>query len=115
MGPEENREIEKNYRNFMRRLGNDPELRGRVRANPSGVLEEQGVDLLPEAEIRVVEDSAEVRHFVLPPDPNAILSDDNLIEFAGGTGGDRSGIHGGSSAVVMGSTTSPFANYFDPI
>ena len=107
MGAEEDRKFE-NYRNFMSRLGSDPELRGRMRADPSGVLEEQGVGLSPATEVRVIEDSAEVRHFVLPPDPNATLSDDSMSAVSGG--GPQVGDQG-----IPASTYSPFADYFDPI
>ncbi len=68
----------------LRRFRDDPELRARVRAEPAGVLEEQGVRLPPETDVRVVEDTAEVCHFVLPQDPNASLSDAALGAVSGG-------------------------------
>ena len=105
MSTEKNRDFE----NFMGRVISDPELRGKMRADPSGVLEEQGIGIPQGAEIRVVEDSAAVRHFVLPPDPNAILSDDSLSAVSGG--GPLVGNQG-----IPTTTYSPFADgYFDPI
>lgn len=106
-------EGKREFEDFMGRVSGDPELRGKMRADPSGVLEEQGIGIPRGAEIRVVEDSAAVRHFVLPPDPNAILSDDRLAGFAGGSGSPD--LVRGTDVVPMGSTTSPFANYFSPI
>lgn len=68
----------------LRRLREDPELRARMRAEPAGVLAEQGVRLPPETDVRVVEDTAEVCHFVLPQDPNATLSDTAMDAVSGG-------------------------------
>ena len=105
MSAEKNRDFE----NFMGRVSSDPELRGKMRADPSGVLEEQGIGIPQGVEIQVVEDSAAVRHFVLPPDPNAILSDDSMTAVSGG--GPLVGNQG-----IATTTYSPFADgYFDPI
>jgi hypothetical protein len=45
----------------------DAEIRKRFIANPKGVLAENGIDLPPEVEIVVVEDTARKAHVVLPP------------------------------------------------
>ena len=71
---------------LLRRFRDDPELRARMRAEPAGVLEEQGVRLPPATDIRVVEDTAEVCHFVLPNAPNASLSDAAMEAVSGGFG-----------------------------
>lgn len=74
------------YYDAIYQIASDPELRGRMETNPSGVLREQGVDILPGMDLKVIESSSDVRYFVLPPDPNAALSEDNLDAVAGGTG-----------------------------
>lgn len=74
------------YYDAIYQIACDPELRGRMQTNPSGVLREQGVDILPGLDLQVVESSPDVRYFVLPPDPNAGLAEDNLDAVAGGTG-----------------------------
>ena len=80
----------KKYGEFMARVQGDPELRARVFAAPTDVLAEQGFGIPREVEIRVVEDSAEVWHVILPPSPNAALSDAGMEAVAGGTPhGDR--------------------------
>ena len=79
-------DFEDSLRRFRDDLRGDPELRARMHAEPAGVLEEQGVDLPPETEVRVVEDTAEVRHFVLPHAPTASLPDAAMEAVAGGTG-----------------------------
>ncbi len=83
-------EFQEKYGKFMSRVQGDPELRARVFAAPTDVLKEQGLDIPREVEIRVVEDSAEVWHVILPPSPNAALADASMEAVAGGTPhGDR--------------------------
>ena len=74
------------YYDSLARVAGDPELRGRMHADPAGVLREQGINVLPGLDLRVVETSPEVLYFVLPPNPNASLSDSSLEDVAGGTG-----------------------------
>ncbi len=71
---------------LLRRFRDDPELRARMRAEPAGALEEQGFRLSPATDVRVVEDTAEVCHFVLPHAPNASLSDAAMEAVSGGSG-----------------------------
>ena len=78
-------EFQEKYGKFMSRVQGDPELRARVFAAPTDVLKEQGLDVPREVEIRVVEDSAEVWHVILPPSPNAALTDASMEAVAGGT------------------------------
>lgn len=70
----------------MARLAQDPEFRAKLHAEPAAMLAGQGVDIEPGVELRVVEDTAGVRHFVLPPDPNALLADRSLDAVSGGIG-----------------------------
>ena len=61
----------------------DPEFRERLERDPKAVLASMGVDT-GRGEVRVVEDTAEVRHVVIPDNPNAALSDKALEPVAGG-------------------------------
>ena len=70
----------------MAHLSRDPEFRTRMRAEPAATLAERGVNIAPGVELRVVEDRADVQHFVLPADPNALLADSSLDAVAGGIG-----------------------------
>ena len=74
------------YYDAVYQIACDPDLRERMQTNPSGVLQEKGVDILPGLDLQVVETTADVRYFVLPPDPNAALSEESLDAVAGGTG-----------------------------
>ena len=70
----------------MARLSRDPEFRTRMKAEPAAALAGQGVNIAPGVELRVVEDRADVQHFVLPADPNALLADSSLDAVSGGIG-----------------------------
>ena len=70
----------------MRRLRDDPGFRAVLRAEPAAALAEQGVRIRPGIELRVVENSADVRYFVMPPDDlNRWLPDRELHAVVGGT------------------------------
>ena len=64
----------------------NPEYRARMEADPKAALAEAGVSI-GDCEVRVVVDTDEVRHMVLPLDPNAALADDQLTTLAGGVYG----------------------------
>lgn len=72
------------YRELAKVYRQDPAFRARAAADPHAVLAEQGVDVPPWIEVRIVEDTAETFHFVLPADPNAGLKDEDLAMIAGG-------------------------------
>ena len=68
-------------------LSQDPEFLARVKSEPAAALAELGVRVPPGAvEFRVLEDRADVRYVVLPPDPNARLADSSLAAVSGGVG-----------------------------
>lgn len=64
----------------------DDDYKARLIADPAAVLSEAGVDLEEGVSITVVEDTADVRHLVLPAAPaEGELSEDALEQVAGGT------------------------------
>ena len=71
---------------FVQEFHGDPELRARCESDPHGVLAENGVEVPLGYDVRFVADTADVHHFVLPPDPNASLEDDDLDMVVGGKG-----------------------------
>ena len=74
---------------FTAQYHESPALRVRALAEPRAVLAEHGVSVPPEADVRIVANTAETVHFIMPPDPNALLADEDLAAVAGGisTGG----------------------------
>ena len=79
-------EFQKRYDEFMSRIQSDPGLRARMFAAPADVLEEHGIGVPPGMELRVVEDTAEIRHVALPPSTNAAVPDAAVEAVAGGSG-----------------------------
>ncbi len=63
----------------------DPALRARTAREPCEVLSERGLDVPTGHDLRIVENTDEVYHLVLPPDPNARLADENLRSVSGGS------------------------------
>ena len=70
----------------------DPALRARA-AEGREVLSERGLDISTDVEARIVENTGEVFHLVLPPDPNAVLMDEELdgVSAAAQTGAQTAG------------------------
>ena len=64
----------------------DPAFRDRLAADPAAALAGQGMRL-PSGirEVRVAENTADTFHVIFPGDPNASLSDEALMDVAGGT------------------------------
>jgi hypothetical protein len=56
----------------------DEDFKQRFLDNPRGVLAEYGIETPEGVDLRVVEDTPEVRHFVLPPPPAEELTDEPL-------------------------------------
>ena len=97
---------------FVQEFHSDPELRARCESDPHGVLAENGVEVPLGYDLRFVADTADVHHFVLPPDPNASLEDDDLDMVVGGKGGAHSSARasGSSSASTAASRRSAYQN-----
>ena len=62
----------------------DPALRARAEADPRGVLAERGLEIPPAVDARIVANTGEVFHLVLPPDPNTALEENVLAAVSGG-------------------------------
>lgn len=62
----------------------DPESGGRLESDPRGLLAEHGITVPHGLGVRMVVNTAETFHLVLPPDPNAAISDEDLTSVAGG-------------------------------
>ncbi len=80
---ERERAQEKAWSLIVARAWADADFRDRLMADPGSVLSEHGLEVEPGVEIRVVEDTDRVRHFVLPPSPGGDLSEEELSPVAG--------------------------------
>lgn len=84
----------------------DEFLRARIDSGDvSDTLSELGIAETPGVEMRIVVDTPDRVHFVLPPDPNVELGDESLAAVAGGkTAGSAGSV---SSASSVGCSTVP--------
>ena len=68
----------------------DAGFRDRLATNPAAALAETGLELPAGVDrVSVSENTATTFHVIFPPSPNARLSDEALMEVAGGSGGGR--------------------------
>ena len=72
------------FEEYSARARSDPEFRARLRAEPGAVLAECGLPVEPGVELKLVEDTGDVFHFVLPPELNTQLSDSSMAAVSGG-------------------------------
>lgn len=62
----------------------DEGFKAKLLADPAATLKEEGVELSPGAEVRVVEDTPNVHHFVLPAKPaGQEVSEEQLADVVG--------------------------------
>lgn len=86
----------------------DEELRRRIDGGDSApAMEAFGLDMPAGLKLRLVANTAEVFHLVLPPDPNAVVADSALSDVAGGSGSTASSAGTVGSAGSFGCSTSP--------
>lgn len=78
------REFELAWNKVVAKAWSDEGFKNRLLAEPGVVLKENGVELAPGASIKVVEDTADTRHLVLPPRPSEELTDEELAGVSGG-------------------------------
>lgn len=69
---------QKQWGMLVARAWSDEALKQRLLENPRTVLAEHGIEVAYDMELRVVEDSDQVRHLVLPASPSGELSDEEL-------------------------------------
>jgi hypothetical protein len=68
------------------RAWTDPAYKAKLLSDPRAVLTEAGVGIPAGTKVKVIEDTADTKHFVLPATPSdaAELSDEELEKVAGG-------------------------------
>ena len=66
-------------------LFEDTDLRRHLEIDPRAALEERGIDVPSDMELRVAVNTDDILYIAMPPDPNSVLSDENLGSVAGGT------------------------------
>lgn len=77
------RSQEKQWGLIVARAWADDDFKSRLLSNPRAVMCEHGLEPPAGVEIRVVEDTPEVSHFVLPSSPSGDLLEEELSPVAG--------------------------------
>lgn len=86
---------------FAKRYQDDSELRSRIDSGDvAPALDEIGISLPQGFGVRIVCDTKDTCHIVLPPDPNGELSDEALTAVAGGKSAGTAGSLGSASSVA---------------
>ena len=72
---------------FAKQWREDADFRAEFEADPKSAIAARGGELIREVEdVRVVEDTEDTVHFVLPPNPNGAMSEQALAGVSGGVG-----------------------------
>ncbi len=71
-----------------------------------------GIDDRKELETVFVANADEVEHFVIPPDPNAALNDENLVSITGGSTASTAGTLGTAGSVLTFTSLSSVSSAF---
>jgi len=74
---------QKQWALLVAQVWSDDNLKQRLIDDPATVLEEYGIEVPFGVELKVVEDSDQVCHLVLPPSPSGDLLDEDLMDSAG--------------------------------
>ena len=89
------------FLSFSENVRSDPDFRHEADTNPHDALARYDIEYPETVDIRIVENTNEVFHLVLPPDPNQALMDEDLLVVAGGKSASSAG-----TASTVGSVTS---------
>jgi hypothetical protein len=74
---------EKRWSLIIARAWADEAFKDRLMTHPKTVFREHGIEMAPDLDVRMVEDTEQVRHFVLPSNPAGELSEEELSPVAG--------------------------------
>lgn len=80
---EQQRFHDKQWSLIVARAWADEEFKSRLMSHPKAVLREHGLEMAPEVEVKVLEDTDKAVHFTLPVNPSGELSEEELSPTAG--------------------------------
>lgn len=88
------------------RRDSDSGFRSLLEEDPRAALAEVGAEAPAGLDLRVALNTGDVVHFVMPPDPNAALSDDTLAPVSGGRASSVSSVGSAGTIGCIPSTAS---------
>jgi len=77
------KEFQKAYGKLVAKAWSDAEFKAKLLADPMKVFKENSMKVPAGIEVRIVENTAGVMHFILPPEPSDELTDEELGGVAG--------------------------------
>jgi len=84
MDDAEQKKQEKAYAKVVMKVWKDPAFKATLMSDPNATLAREGVSMPKGTKVKVVENSVDVFHFVLPYRPTDELSDEALEKVAAG-------------------------------
>jgi len=78
------KEFQKAYGKLVAKAWSDAEFKAKLLADPMKVFKENSMEVPAGIEVRIVENTADIMHFILPPEPSDELTDEQLTGAAGG-------------------------------
>ncbi len=78
------KEFQKAYGKLVAKAWEDDDFKAHLLSDPMKVFKENGIEVPDGIEVRMVENTAETTHFILPPAPGDELSDEQLGAASGG-------------------------------
>ena len=74
---------------FTRKYQGSPDLQARAETEPHAVLSEHGIPVPAGQDVRIISNTEATFNVVMPPDPNAVLADEDLVAVSGGSTGPK--------------------------
>ena len=84
MSEKNNAENQKKWSHVIAKAWSDEHFKKMLISNPKQALKECGILLPADIQIKVVEDTSNMRHFVIPQKPHGNLSETELKKAVGG-------------------------------
>ncbi len=81
-------EFQKAYGKLMAKAWSDDDFKAQLLSDPMTVFRENDLTIPEGIEVRMVENTEKITHFILPPEPSDELMDEELAGAAGGAGSD---------------------------
>ena len=78
------KEFQKAYGKLVAKAWSDDEFKAKLLADPMKVFKENSMEVPAGIEVRIVENTTGVMHFILPPEPSDELKDEQLAGASGG-------------------------------
>ena len=78
------KEFQKAYGKLVAKAWSDAEFKMKLLADPMRVFKENSMEVPVGIEVRMVENTTGVMHFILPPEPTNELTDEQLNNVNGG-------------------------------